>query len=246
MTLTKLSTPDLVFQEKTFTIYEDSLGVMWFQGFEACNQLNLTNPAQSIVRHVSREYREKIADGRGMPAWFVKEPGLYQLIFAANTEESEKFRRWVFERVLPAIRKTGQYIAAATDQQYFSPFGMTLRVKIEECDRYLESAAPDANIAKVLNSRKALKAAFDAEYNAVDRVTVIDERSKLAEKIISKVNSSPDGLRLRNIYQNVRGLSALAKREQLTLPEVTRQYCEDLASKGFISFDGKKARRLEG
>jgi prophage antirepressor-like protein len=39
----------------------------------------------------------------------VKEPGLYQLIFRSRKAEAERFQDWVFEEVLPAIRRTGRY-----------------------------------------------------------------------------------------------------------------------------------------
>lgn len=39
----------------------------------------------------------------------VKEPGLYALIFESTNPEAREFQRWVFETVLPQIRKTGTY-----------------------------------------------------------------------------------------------------------------------------------------
>lgn len=41
---------------------------------------------------------------------FLKESGVYKLIFKSHKEESEKFQDWVTDEVLPAIRKTGGYI----------------------------------------------------------------------------------------------------------------------------------------
>ena len=43
----------------------------------------------------------------------VNEPGLYQLIFGSKLEAAERFQRWVFEEVLPSIRKNGFYIKDA-------------------------------------------------------------------------------------------------------------------------------------
>lgn len=39
----------------------------------------------------------------------VTESGLYALIFKSRKSESKRFKRWVFEEVLPSIRKTGSY-----------------------------------------------------------------------------------------------------------------------------------------
>lgn len=40
---------------------------------------------------------------------FINEPNLYRIIFRSNKAEAVEFQNWVFEEVLPQIRKTGQY-----------------------------------------------------------------------------------------------------------------------------------------
>jgi hypothetical protein len=52
--------------------------------------------------------------------------------------------------------------------------------------------------------------------------------------------------RFDRIFISTREIADIAKEDQTTISVITRQYCKDLASKGFIFFDGKKARRLEG
>lgn len=46
---------------------------------------------------------------RKQQATFINEPNLYRVIFRSNKPEAEKFQNWVFEEVLPSIRKTGNY-----------------------------------------------------------------------------------------------------------------------------------------
>lgn len=41
----------------------------------------------------------------------INESGVYSLIFSSRLESAKKFKRWVTAEVLPAIRKTGGYIA---------------------------------------------------------------------------------------------------------------------------------------
>lgn len=48
----------------------------------------------------------------------VKEPGLYALIFTSRKDAAKRFQRWVFEEVLPSIRKTGYYISDAQRQRH--------------------------------------------------------------------------------------------------------------------------------
>jgi prophage antirepressor-like protein len=40
---------------------------------------------------------------------FLTEPGLYQLIFKSRKQEAVEFQMWIYEDVLPSIRKTGRY-----------------------------------------------------------------------------------------------------------------------------------------
>lgn len=42
---------------------------------------------------------------------FVNEPNLYRVIFRSNKPEAKAFQDWVFNEVLPTIRKTGRYVA---------------------------------------------------------------------------------------------------------------------------------------
>lgn len=40
---------------------------------------------------------------------FINEPNLYRVIFRSRKAEAVQFQDWIFEEVIPAIRKTGSY-----------------------------------------------------------------------------------------------------------------------------------------
>lgn len=49
---------------------------------------------------------------------FLREPGLYLLIFKSNKPEAQKFKKWIANEVLPSLRKTGSYqLESAIHQQ---------------------------------------------------------------------------------------------------------------------------------
>jgi hypothetical protein len=50
----------------------------------------------------------------------VTEPGLYELIFRSDKPAAQRFRVWIFEEVLPSIRRTGSY-SQSGPQQTFDP-----------------------------------------------------------------------------------------------------------------------------
>lgn len=41
----------------------------------------------------------------------INEAGVYQLIFRSKLDSAKQFQKWVFEEVLPSIRKNGFYVS---------------------------------------------------------------------------------------------------------------------------------------
>ncbi len=82
---------------------------------DVCKILGLSNPS-SVAKRIDEEYRAKIDLGRdnqvvgNSMATFVTEPGLYSVILGSDSKNVATFKKWVFEEVLPAIRKTGGYV----------------------------------------------------------------------------------------------------------------------------------------
>lgn len=72
---------------------------------------------------------------------FIDEPNLYRCIFQSRKAEAEKFQAWVFDEVLPAIRKDGGYIATAATDDAQTLMARALRVADETLARYEQRAA---------------------------------------------------------------------------------------------------------
>lgn len=96
------------FGEEKLTTFVDEQGRDWFRGTEVCKILKIANPSVVIKREAD-EYWQELKIGMGRPALYVSEPGLYSLIFASKSPMAKKFKRWVFEEVLPKLRRTGEY-----------------------------------------------------------------------------------------------------------------------------------------
>lgn len=65
--------------------------------------------------------------------WFVNEPNLYRVIFRSNKKEAKTFQDWVFNEVLPSIRKNGIYVQTTEVQM------PELMTKVNELEHRLES-----------------------------------------------------------------------------------------------------------
>lgn len=86
-------------------------GDPWFVGKDVAEALGYTNPSKAIGDHckgVTKRYPLQTAGGV-QEVRVLSEPDVLRLIVNSNLPAAEKFERWVFEDVLPAIRKTGSY-----------------------------------------------------------------------------------------------------------------------------------------
>ena len=96
------------------TVLKD--GEPWFAATDVCKALEISNPSQALTRLEEDEKmttlisNESAATGKSSLA-FVNEPGLYVLVLGSRKPEAKAFRRWITHEVVPAIRKTGGYIA---------------------------------------------------------------------------------------------------------------------------------------
>lgn len=119
-------------------------GDVWVHANSACKALGITNASTAVVRHVREKYREKIADkdGVGAPAWYLSEHGLYQLIFSSKAPNAIKFQDWVFEEVLPAIRKNKGYIEPTINPEELERLNKEAR---EKSKLLLESGEAERN-----------------------------------------------------------------------------------------------------
>jgi prophage antirepressor-like protein len=82
----------------------------------------------------------------------VTEPGLYELIFRSDKPAAQRFRVWMFEEVLPSIRRTGSYShsAQALDPQISQliELAQTQVEVINEQQKMLAAALADLSKAK--------------------------------------------------------------------------------------------------
>lgn len=96
------------------TILKD--GEPWWVLADVCQVLELTNPTVVASRLDEDEkqrldFNPKSDLGLGHNgATIINESGLYKVILRSDKPEAKKFTRWVTHEVLPAIRKTGQYL----------------------------------------------------------------------------------------------------------------------------------------
>lgn len=92
------------------------LGVMTVEGREyfpatqCAKILGYAKPADAIRKHCKGVSKiETPTAGGTQQVNYIPEGDLYRLIVSSKLPAAEKFERWVFDEVLPSIRKTGGY-----------------------------------------------------------------------------------------------------------------------------------------
>lgn len=79
-----------------------------FCAIDICAVLGLSN-SRVAVAALDEDERSKLNLPRQGETHFVTESGLYHLIFKSRKPAAKRFRRWVTEEVLPALRVQGRY-----------------------------------------------------------------------------------------------------------------------------------------
>ena len=82
---------------------------------------------------------------------FIPEGDVYRLITHSKLPSAEKFESWVFDEVLPAIRKTGGYIAGEknmTDDELLAQALLVAQRKLTERTQQLETVNAKLEEAK--------------------------------------------------------------------------------------------------
>lgn len=90
-------------------------GKEWFPAIKVAKLLGYVNPRDAIKRHTKQKgvaNHYVLSNGGKQNKKFIDEGNLYRLITKSKLPQAEQFEEWVFEDVLPSIRKHGLY---ATD-----------------------------------------------------------------------------------------------------------------------------------
>lgn len=90
-------------------------GKEWFPAIQVAEILGYANPRDAISRHTKNKgvvNHDVLSNGGVQRKKFIDEGNLYRLITRSKLPQADEFEEWVFEDVLPSIRKHGLY---ATD-----------------------------------------------------------------------------------------------------------------------------------
>lgn len=192
-----------IFQNKQFGNLEILTieGKEWFPTIKVAEILGYTNPRKAIRDHTKergvtiRSVIDKL--GRKQNKKFIDEGNLYRLITRSKLPQVDEFEEWVFEEVLPQIRRTGTYSINPTIQELANNPEL-IKMLVEQIARLNDSTT---NQSKDLDY---LKQAVTGEYvTPQDIVAIKYAITNKAEKFVEGlgVQLSLDDVMTVDVYE---------------------------------------------
>jgi prophage antirepressor-like protein len=190
---------------------------------DVAKALGFKDPANAVSRLVKDKNKGvcKIQTPGGIQSVTVlEEAGIYQLIFSSRLPSAEKFQDWVFEEVLPAIRKTGTY--SAKPVQELLPINDIKEVMLAvyghtKINEYLLAGAIANEIGKQRPEYKALTESIKQDIPGV----------KVEEKLVRPG-------KLAEIYETKTGIKLSAQKMNTLLAEKGLQTKNDTGNPSWL------------
>lgn len=178
-------------------------GEPWFVAKDVCDSLAIKNSRDAIARLDDDEKGVALTDTPGgkQRVQTVNEPGLYTLVLSSRKPEAHAFKRWVTHEVIPAIRRTGGYMASVADEtpeQTMARAVLIAQETIERTNRALRRER-ERNAA-LLEQNAALTPKAQFYDNLMDSDGLLSVRD--AAKILKSYDGSMSEHRLRCLLRD--------------------------------------------
>lgn len=128
-------------------------GEPWFVGKDVAEALGYKNTRVALQDNVKPKHKgvTKVTTfGGEQDMVIIDEPGLYRLISHSNLPAAEDFQDWIYEELLPTVRKTGSYSLQKSDSYMIED-------PIERASRWIEEQRAHQEKVKALESQVVVK-----------------------------------------------------------------------------------------
>ena len=133
-----------------FVLFED--GKPLFRATQVATILGYTNPRDAIQRHcrcvVKRDVPHPQSPSKTIEISVIPEGDLYRLITHSKLPSAQRFETWVFDEVLPSIRKHGLY---AADELLNNP-DLLIQVATQLKEERLRRKEAEAKVTELNNT----------------------------------------------------------------------------------------------
>lgn len=128
-------------------------GKEYFPATDVAKKLGYSDPYSAIKQHtLEKGWVNHLVptNGGSQDKKFLNEGNLYRLITKSKLPEAEKFESWVFDEVLPTLRKTGGYINNSDQivNTYFGALDETQKIMIKGLFTNIEEQQKQISLMK--------------------------------------------------------------------------------------------------
>ena len=220
-------------------------GQVLFCGSDVAKALGYTNPTKAINDHCKgiTERRANDSLGRQQIMKFIPEGDIYRLAAKSELPGAVEFERWIFDEVLPTIRRTGTYSAKPMTQIELLAAQAQAMVELERKADTAIQAADTAN-QRLTGALDALAAPTEKDWQTVtgNKIKRIAQENQLSYVVLfgdlykeledcAKVNLKS---RLVNLRKRMERGGATYKERR----EISKLHIISLDPKLKLAFDG--------
>lgn len=152
----------LVFDDPEFGAVRtlDDRGEVLFCAKDVAVALGYKDPTNAIKLHCRGVVKRHPLQTPGgiQEVRFINEPDVFRLITSSKLPSARRFEAWVYEEVLPAIRKRGAYVAAVPDETPEQLIARALAAAQEALERkgaQIDEMRPKALFADAVSASSA-------------------------------------------------------------------------------------------
>jgi prophage antirepressor-like protein len=149
----------------------------YFYGVDIATALGYERPSKAVSDHCKGILiQDTIKNSGGYPEKLIPEGDVYRLVSRSQLPTAEKFEAWVFDEVLPSIRKHGAYVTDNVMDQILSnpEFGIKLLTELKN----------ERNLRKQVEESKKI---IEEENRILSQETVKWADRKLIEALVKKL-----------------------------------------------------------
>ncbi len=87
-------------------------GKTYFVANDVAKALGYSVPKDAVTRHCKGALKQRyLTEGGEQELKIIPEGDIYRLSIKSKLSSADKFERWIFDEIIPTIRKTGGYVA---------------------------------------------------------------------------------------------------------------------------------------
>lgn len=218
-------------------------GKPYFVGKDVANALGYSNPRDAILRHCKGVVKHDDFKEGGQLIALIPEGDLYRLITHSKLESAERFESWVFDEVLPTLRKTGSYEMPKREQKPRSESLSSVNNAVKILTPLLEAAGCTAEV-RLLTARTLYEKAgvslpleIKADKHYVDTVHIArhvglyyQSSGKPADKAVNEIIrrlNLPESMYTETWESKGNWQGAVRKYDEAVIGMVRQWYCEN-------------------